>query len=397
MAQAQLSLRWDAAQEGGAYAAQRALELGLEVPAASARSPLLATTLVLPRRRAHSAVEAGRPAPHALQRHHHAGAAVERDTTTTPPPARIEALDALRAVADRYAETAAAERTRRARKHDWAAFEAWCETHALCALPATVDTLRLYLAALAQRGLRASTIRRARCSIGLHHEQRGLPRPDQTCRTRQVERGIARTIGIREVGAKEVLPHELAQLVAGLGESPRADRDRALFLVGFAGGFRTSELVALRVDDLRFEAARVLVLVRSGKEDPLGNGEWTAVPRGARAETCPVRALERWLDRIGRPQSGLLFRRIDGSRVREEAMGANATSRALQRAVARAGLDGKFSAHSLRAGLCSSAYAAGNTIVEIAKHCRMRYPQTVYRYVHLERVPGRPNVAAGLL
>lgn len=308
------------------------------------------------------------------------------------------ALHALRAVADRYAETAAAERTRTARAADWNAFEAWCNAHALRALPAEIDTLRCYLAALAQRGLRASTIRRARCSIGLHHEQHGLPRPDQTCRTRQVERGIARTIGTREIGATPLLAHDLAHLVDGLDDATaRSARDRVLLLLGFGGGFRTSELAALRVEDLVITELGVRVLVRRGKEDPLGRGKYTTVPRGTNTASCPIRALEHWLEHLGRPLEGLLFRRIDGARIRPCAMGERAVSRAVQRAAARAGLRGKYSSHSLRAGLCTSAYVAGKTIREIADHCRMDCPQTVYRYLHPERVPGRPNVAAGLL
>jgi site-specific recombinase XerD len=391
MALAQLSLRWDVAPEGGARAAQRALELGLGLPAGSA--PPGARNLLLHRPRAIDRRRAQKPAPRARQHDQSVGTALD----WKPVSARTSALDALRALADHYAETAAAKRTRIARAQDWAAFERWCEGHALCALPAEVETLRCYLAGLAQRGLRASTIRRARCSIGLHHEQHGLPRPDRTCRTRQVERGIARAIGTREQGAEPVLPHQLTQIVESFSDSPRDVRDRALLLFGFAGGFRTSELVALRVEDLTFSEQGATVLIRSGKEDPLGRGDETEVPRSANVEVCPVHALERWLEQLGRPTAGPLFRRIDGARVRDVPMSERATSRAVQRAVARAGFVGKFSSHSLRAGLCTSAVAAGSTTYEVAKHCRMKCVQTVGRYVHLEHVPGRPNVAAGLL
>ncbi|HEX5656907.1 MAG TPA: tyrosine-type recombinase/integrase [Polyangiales bacterium] len=177
----------------------------------------------------------------------------------------------------------------------------------------------------------------------------------------------------------------------------RGTRDRALLLLGFGGGFRTSELAALRVEDLVVTELGVQVLVRRGKEDQVGRGKHTTVPRGATATSCPVHALERWLEQLGHLTEGLLFRRIDGARVRTCAMGERAVSRAVQRTAARAGLRGKYSSHSLRAGLCTSAYVAGMTIREIADHCRMDCPQTVYRYLHPERVPGRPNVAAGLL
>jgi integrase len=139
----------------------------------------------------------------------------------------------------------------------------------------------------------------------------------------------------------------------------------------------------------------VIVLVRRSKQDQRGLGKRTAVPRGVSLATCPVLALERWLDQLGRPREGVLFRRIDGGQVRALPMGERAASRAVQRATARVGLVGKYSSHSLRAGLCTSAYVAGRTLREIAEHCRMDCPQTVYRYLH--PVPGRPNVARGLV
>jgi hypothetical protein len=146
-------------------------------------------------------------------------------------------LAALRASADRYAEAAAAERTRPARARDWEAFARWCDELGVGALPADVDTLRCYLAHLIAQGRKTSTLRRARCSIGLRHEEHGPPRPDQTCRTRQVERGIARLHGAREVGATPVLHADLARMVQSLEGSARALRDRAILLLGFAGGF----------------------------------------------------------------------------------------------------------------------------------------------------------------
>jgi integrase len=261
--------------------------------------------------------------------------------------------------ADAYTDAAAAERTRIARARDWDAFSGWCDSLGLSALPAEADTLRCYLTHLVQQGRKASTIRRACCSIGLRHEQSGLPRPDQTCRTRQVERGIARVFGSREVGATPVLQPDLVRLVEHLDGSARALRDCAILLLGFAGGFRASELVAMRVEDLDFGEDGVVVLVPRGKQDPLGRGKRTAVPRGVTPATCPIMALERWLERVGRPSEGLLFRRIDGEQTRALPMGERAASRAVQRAVARVGLVGKYSSHSLRAGFAPARMSPG--------------------------------------
>jgi integrase len=390
---AQLSLCWDAKAPGLEHlglVGERGAELALFAPSSAPNALLSADGgVVLGTHTTASTVPWARPKAQQPRTPTY----LARESAATASAA----LQALRAAADNYAAEASTERTRMARKRDWDSFEAWCTALRLRALPADVDTVRCYLAHLVQLGRKASTIRRARCSIGLKHEQESLPRPDCTARTRQVERGIARVHGGRELGATPVLQHDLERLVQELNDSPRAVRDRAILLLGFAGAFRTSELVSLHVEDLTFKADAVIVRVRRAKEDQLAHGRATRIPRGTRPQTCPILALEQWLERVGRPASGPLFRRIDGDCVRAAAMGERAASRAVQRAVARVGLVGKYSSHSLRAGLCTSAYVAGSTLREIADHCRMDCPQTVYRYLHPELVPGRPNVAAGLV
>jgi integrase len=57
-------------------------------------------------------------------------------------------------------------------------------------------------------------------------------------------------------------------------------RDRALLLVGFAGAFRRSELVALDVADIQFTAEGLLITLRRSKSDQEGEGRQIAIPPG---------------------------------------------------------------------------------------------------------------------
>jgi integrase len=305
-------------------------------------------------------------------------------------------LEQLKAKATRFVRDARADNTRRAYGHDWRAFEAWCAQHQLAALPTTPDVLALYLTHLAELGRRPSTIRRARVAIGLEHGLRGEERPDQHAGIRQLERGIGRTLGAREDGAPPLLAEQLAQVVKTLGKSPRDVRDRALLLVGFAGAFRRGELAAFNITDVRFTGEGLELLVRRSKEDQLGKGETTVIPYGTSPATCPVRALEAWIGRVGRP-SGPLFRVVSGGAIEHARISERCVSRAVQRAVARASLEGHYSAHSLRCGLATTAYAHGVSEREIQLQGRWRDPRSVQRYVRLEHVPGRRNAAAGLL
>lgn len=319
-----------------------------------------------------------------------------------PAPQATAELDALTALSDlaaaanHYVEQAHAQNTRRAYQSDWRAFEAWCATHRLQSLPASPHTLELYLTHLARRGLKASTIRRARIAIGLAHGHAEQARPDKHARIRTLERGIGRVHGAREEGAVPLLDHQVARVVAVLGRSPHDERDRALILLGFSGGFRASELAGLQVGDVSFGEQGLTLVVRRSKEDQLARGARTEIPPGSTATTCPVRALEVWLARVGRP-SGPLFRVIRGSIIEHASIHPRAVTRAVQRAVAKANLAGDYSAHSLRGGMATSAYARGATRHEIQEQGRWQAVQSVDRYIHPELVPSRRNVATGLL
>jgi hypothetical protein len=82
-------------------------------------------------------------------------------------------------------------------------------------------------------------------------------------------------------------------MVAGAPDKLAGLRDRALLLLGFAGAFRRSELVALDVADIAETEAGLIVTIRHSKTDQEGKGVTIAIARGDVA--CPVKALREWL------------------------------------------------------------------------------------------------------
>jgi len=72
-------------------------------------------------------------------------------------------------------------------------------------------------------------------------------------------------------------------------------RDRALVLVGFAGGFRRSEVVALAIADLEFNSAGLIVTLGRAKTDQEGRSPRLGIPYGSTEKTCPVRSVRAWL------------------------------------------------------------------------------------------------------
>jgi len=91
------------------------------------------------------------------------------------------------------------------------------------------------------------------------------------------------------------------------GEKLRAVRARAVLAIGFAGAFRRSELVAIRVEGLRRDAEGIRVVIRRSKADQEGEGATVAIPHGDRLR--PVAALDAWLSACCRRRESAAKRR----------------------------------------------------------------------------------------
>jgi site-specific recombinase XerD len=318
------------------------------------------------------------------------------EVVATAAHSSLELSDELDARVSQYVLGAQASRTRAAYRTDWLNFERWCADAGETALPASSRTLARYLTHLAALGRKTSTIRRARVAIGVAHGLAGEARPDRDPRIRALERGIGRAHGVREEGPDPLVVEHLAKLIATAGKSARDCRDRAMLLLGFAGAYRASDLATINIENLSFNGRGMTVLLTRSKEDQLARGAQTEIPYGANAALCPVTAVREWLSRVGRPQ-GPLFRVVAGTVIEPHRIHPRAVTRAVQRFASRADLSGHFSAHSLRSGFATSAYARGASGLEIQDHGRWKDPRSLERYIHVRHVSDRRNVAARVL
>lgn len=266
-----------------------------------------------------------------------------------------------------HASTAA--NTKRAYAGDFAHFTRWCRQTGCVALPAAPADIANYLAALAvgagpaSGGQRATaTIKRRVAAIRLAHKAAGHVDPTGHVVVERTLAGIVRTLGSRQERAAPLTKDLVARAARAIGDgTPVARRDRALLLVGFAGAFRRSELVAITTDDLAFSDAGVLVSVRRSKTDQQGRGRVTAIPYlDGDPLLCPARSLTAWCDQAG-IVAGPVFRGLTRTgEVRASALHDGEVSRIVKRAVEAIGLDpAGFSGHSLRAGFVTSARAEG--------------------------------------
>jgi integrase len=286
----------------------------------------------------------------------------------------------LRDLTDRartYVEAASSANTRRAYASDWKHFTAWCRRQNLSPLPPDPEVVGLYITACAsgaaERGAKpnsVSTIERRLAAIGWNCTQRGmtLDRKDRAIATVMV--GIRNTHAAPPRQKEALLPEDLIAMLETLDRGTlRGLRDRAMLLIGFAGGLRRSEITGLDLgrDQTADGRGWIEILERGLLITLRGKTGWREVEvgRGSSDATCPVIAVESWI-KFAKLAKGPLFRRVTGKgkNVGPDRLNDQEIARLVKRTALAAGVRGDlseadretlFAGHSLRAGLASSA------------------------------------------
>ena len=302
----------------------------------------------------------------------------------------------LEQLADRargYVEAASSANTRRAYASDWKHFAAWCRRQNLSPLPPEPQIVGLYITACASgsafgTGVDAtssrttdaaarkkkpnsvSTIERRLSSLSWNYAQRGQPLDRKDRHIATVMAGIRNSHARPPVQKEAVLPEDMIAMLETLDRGTlRGLRDRAMLLLGFAGGLRRSEIVGLDVGRNQTEdsAGWIEILDKGMLVTLRGKTGWREVEigRGSSDATCPVVAMQTWL-KFAKIPHGPIFRRVtgQGKAVGPDRLHDQEVAKLVKRAALAAGVRGdlseseraqKFAGHSLRAGLASSA------------------------------------------
>ncbi|RWH01110.1 site-specific integrase [Mesorhizobium sp.] len=284
-------------------------------------------------------------------------------------------LEALAGRARDYVEAASSANTRRAYASDWKHFASWCRRQGVEMFPPDPQVVGLYITAQAsgtgaKRPSSVSTIERRLSSLTWNYVQRGqaLDRKDPHIAT--VMAGIRNKHAAPPRQKEAILPEDLVVMLETLDRGTlRGLRDRAMLLLGFAGGLRRSEIVGLDCGRDQTEDCRgwIEILEKGLLVTLRGKTGWREVEigRGSSDLTCPVVALETWL-KLARIAHGPLFRRVtgQGKAVGAERLNDQEVARLVKRTALEAGVRGDlpegqreklFAGHSLRSGLASSA------------------------------------------
>jgi len=185
--------------------------------------------------------------------------------------------------------------------------------------------------------------------------------------------GIKRVKGSHQKAKKPILINELKLIINQINQEKNETKkykNKALALIGFSGGFRRSELVAIEYEDLDFVPEGVKIFIKRSKTDQSGEGMTKGIPYFSNPEYCPVLSLKNWLD-ISKIKEGRIFKLSDKS-----------VALILKKYASLAGLDEKkYSGHSLRSGFATSAAELGAEERSIMAMTGHKTTQMVRRYI----------------
>ena len=164
-------------------------------------------------------------------------------------------------------------------------------------MPSDPKIIALYLTHLSSFS-RFSTLKRRLASIKVIHRLKGHYIDTKHPIIAENLMGIKRKMGVKQISKKPLLINDL-KLIINLIDKEKNEykkyQNRALLLIGFAGGFRRSELVSIEYEDIDFVNEGVKILVKRSKTDQTGLGMTKAIPYFENKIYCPVISLKEWI------------------------------------------------------------------------------------------------------
>ena len=250
------------------------------------------------------------------------------------------------------------------------------------ALPAQPHSVVNFIIKLTNSGRSSASIRRAIAGIASVHKLNRFTDPTKDPDVMLEMRRMHRKLGRASHQALGVTAEILEKMLNATEINLKGIRDRALLLVAYDTLCRRSELVALRVEDVRTKmingVENTTILLRKSKTDQDAIGRWLHLSKRTQL------ALNEWLNQLN-AETGPLFRGINSGQHIMQTLGAGQINR-IYKKIARVSeidsvLAGKISGHSMRVGRAQDLVSSGASLPIIMSMGRWSKADTVMRYV----------------
>ena len=265
-----------------------------------------------------------------------------------------------------------ANNTLRAYQSDFKDFSSFCTKNGFSSIPSDPKIIALYLTHLSSFS-KFSTLKRRLASIKVIHRLKGHYIDTKHPIIAENLMGIKRKMGVKQISKKPLLINDLKLIINVIDKEKneyKKYQNRALLLIGFAGGFRRSELVSIEYEDIDFVNEGVKIFVKRSKTDQTGLGMTKAIPYFENKIYCPVISLKEWITHA-KINNGKIFNISDKT-----------VALTIQKYALLAGLDKtKYAGHSLRSGFATSTAEIGADERSIMAMTGHKTTQMVRRYI----------------
>ena len=265
-----------------------------------------------------------------------------------------------------------AKNTLRAYQADFKDFTKFCLKNSFNSMPSDPKIIALYLTHLSSFS-KFSTLKRRLASIKVIHRLKGHYIDTKHPIIAENLMGIKRKMGVKQTSKKPILINDLKLIINVINKDKNEYKklqNKALILIGFAGGFRRSELVSIKYEDIEFVNEGVKILVQRSKTDQTGLGMMKAIPYFQNKIYCPVTSLKDWISH-SKISDGKIFKISDKT-----------VALTIQKYALLAGLDKtKYAGHSLRSGFATSTAETGADERSIMAMTGHKTTQMVRRYI----------------
>lgn len=278
-------------------------------------------------------------------------------------------------------EGAYADNTIRAYRRNLINFQRYCQKSNQAFLPCHIDTLVGFIDHLLEQDLSAHYIRRHMTAIAHLHRMSRYPDPTLDPDIKLALRRVFRQQGRFQKQAYPIQQEQIERMLFTLSDDLYSHRDRVLLLIAYENLLRRSELISLRMEDLKpldHPQYCAKILLRKSKTDPFKEGRWLYLTE------VTYTAINTWVKAANIKQGYLLRGIRKGNHLTQQLTGCQVNKILKKRAV-DAGLTKEvvdhISGHSIRVGAAQDLCLQGLSLPQIMAKGRWVKTETLMRYI----------------